>query len=34
LGNNAGRYFYMLIPLVIVQMINEIKVFELEKNDA
>jgi hypothetical protein len=34
LGNNAGRYFYILIPFVILQLISELKVFEpsLTKN--
>lgn len=31
LGNNAGRYFYMLIPLIIVNIIEELKIFSLDK---
>ena len=33
LGNNAGRYFYLLIPLVIIQIVSEIKVFRFELSD-
>jgi hypothetical protein len=29
LGNNAGRYFYLFIPLVILYLVEEIKVFKL-----
>lgn len=28
LGNNAGRYFYMLLPLIIIYLINEIAIFD------
>lgn len=31
LGNNAGRYFYMLIPMIIVNIIEELKIFSLDK---
>lgn len=30
LGNNAGRYFYMLMPLIVLNIINEVKTFKLE----
>lgn len=33
LGNNAGRYFYLLIPLIIIQIFNEIKTFKFEYNN-
>lgn len=32
LGNNSGRYFYILTPLFIVQIVNELKVFQLDKS--
>jgi len=34
LGNNSGRYFYILTPLLIVQIVNELKVFQLDKSGA
>ncbi len=30
LGNNSGRYFYMLTPMFIIYLLNELKVFKLE----
>ena len=32
LGNNAGRYYYMLTPLIIMYLIEEIRVFSLEES--
>lgn len=29
LGNNAGRYFYLLIPIVILNLMDEIRAFKL-----
>lgn len=33
LGNNFGRYFYILLPLIIIQIANEVKIFKLDTED-
>ena len=30
LGNNAGRYFYILTPFIIINLLNEVRHFKLE----
>jgi hypothetical protein len=30
LGNNAGRYFYILTPFIIINLLNEVRPFKLE----
>ena len=32
LGNNTGRYYYILIPFIILSMMNELKAFNLDEN--
>ena len=34
LGNNAGRYFYLLVPIVILNLMDELKPLKLEESAA